>query len=140
MSRGEALHQRSYNQNMPRKVPNDNDAIPDALDHAPNWYIREWAKFRGYKQADLQRRAGWTKGRASQIWNGKTEYYRQIVVEAAAALDAAPYELMMPPEHAMAIRELYTSARRIAAEHTIAFIAPPRLAIDNGGKSGDEPD
>lgn len=110
------------------------EPVPDDLGGDPAWYIREWAQYRGFTQAELARRAGWAKASAHAIWTGKTGYYEQLVSEAARVLDAAPYELLLPPAQAMAIRDLYDSAKRIAASPATPYRAPPRATPRTKGE------
>lgn len=62
----------------------------------------------GMKQADLIEKTGWPKSRMSEIVNGKTEYYREIVNTLAAALNIRPWELLMTPEEANHLKRLRT--------------------------------
>ena len=80
----------------------------------PSWYIREWMDRLGVKQRDMIERAGWSKATASQIYTGRQDYSPKVVSEAALALNAAPYELMMPYEEAMTIRAYRASAKALA--------------------------
>ena len=73
-------------------------------------------------QAELARRTGWSKATANDIVHGKTSYYRQIVNEAAAALHVQPWELMMSPADANALRAMRDDAIRIAAEKNTAWV------------------
>lgn len=56
---------------------------------------------------------GWSKATMSQLYNGKQDYSPAVVNAAAAALKAEPYELLMPPERAFAIRRALASIREI---------------------------
>lgn len=53
----------------------------------------------------------WSKSQASDLFNGKQRYTQDLIDEVAAWLQLAPYELLMPPEEAMAIRAMRNSAR-----------------------------
>jgi transcriptional regulator with XRE-family HTH domain len=80
-----------------------------------NWYLREWMgateEFRGRGgQARMCEVTGWSKATMSQLYNNIQDYSPQVVNEAAKALNAAPYELLMKPEQAMAIRRLRQEA------------------------------
>ncbi len=82
-----------------------------------NWYLPEWMAacgldYRG-AQAEMMRRTGWSKATMSQLFNGTQDYSPKVVNEAAQALSCEPYELLMPPEKAMAIRRLLASAQQI---------------------------
>lgn len=68
----------------------------------------------------------------SQLFNGRQDYSPAIVEAAALALNAEPYELLMRPEKAMAIRKLMASAEQIV---TIAHDAD-RAKAEKDGTSG----
>lgn len=80
----------------------------------PDWYLREWAEHLGLRQAGLVNDLGWDKARASFVWNGKQPYRRDIVNEVSRWLGIEPYELLMHPEEALAIRDLRALAKSIA--------------------------
>jgi transcriptional regulator with XRE-family HTH domain len=91
----------------------------------PDWYLREWAAERGKRQADLVRDLGWLKGRASKVWNGSIPYRRELVDEISTWLGIRPYELLMPPRDALALRRLRETAAEIVAENDQPFIGTP---------------
>lgn len=66
---------------------------------------------------------GWSKATMSQLYNGTQDYSPKVVNEAARALNAQPYELLMVPERAMAFRQFLASAETIV---TIAHDADKR--------------
>ena len=106
-SRNDNSYRFSHNQNMARR------GIPKG---PVNWFLREWMDYLGVRQAEMMKRTGWTKSTASYLYNGKQDYSPKIVNEAAVALNAAPYELLMPPESAMAIRRFRQEALRIVED------------------------
>ncbi len=69
-----------------------------------NWYLREWMVMLGKSQADMIRLCDWSKATASQLYNNKQDYSPKIVADAAKALNVEPFELLMKPERAMALR------------------------------------
>lgn len=76
-----------------------------------NWFLREWMTACGIpKQTTMMELTGWSKATMSQLYTGKQDYSPKVVNEAAAALKAEPWELLMPPERAMAIRSLRENA------------------------------
>lgn len=91
---------------------------------APDWYLQEWMKHFGKIQADLSKELGWDKARANFIYHGKQPYKREVLNEVAAWLGVDPYELLMPPTKALAIRELYRSAERIVQGQASAELNP----------------
>lgn len=125
MSWDDARRQCSYNPKMPRKALAPRPTGPD-------WFLKPWMETLGVTQAELARRTGWSKPTTNDIFHGKTGYYRQIVNEAARALGLHPFELLMPPAEAMAIRRVRESALRIAAEARIDFLPEPGLDGTHG--------
>ena len=79
-----------------------------------DWYLKQWLKVAGKSQADMARELEWNKAKVSLTANGKQAYDRQDIGEAAAFLEIEPYELLMPPAEAMALRRLRRDAARIA--------------------------
>ena len=71
----------------------------------------------GVRQTDMQREAGWSKATASQLYTGVQSYSPKVVKEAATALKVLPYELLMRPEDAMALRRLRATAIQIVADN-----------------------
>ncbi len=78
----------------------------------------------GKKQAALVNELGWDKSRAHIVWHSKQPYRRDIVNEVAKWLDIRPYELLMPPVEALALRGLRRNAALIVAESESAFEGP----------------
>lgn len=82
-----------------------------------DWYLKDWAKVAGKRQADLVTELGWLKNHAHRIWHSKQPYRRDIVNEVARWLAIKPYELLMPPSEALQLRRLRETAVAIAADH-----------------------
>lgn len=82
------------------------------------WYLREWMDACGLEgrgaQARMMELTGWSRASMSQLYNGTQDYSPKIVDEAATALKIEPFELLMPPERAMALRRIQIDAREIA--------------------------
>ncbi len=78
------------------------------------WYLAEHAELQGKTQADAERALGWPRGKVSALWNCKQRYNQEAVDEVAAWLKLEPYELLMSPDEAHAIKQLRTAARAIA--------------------------
>lgn len=81
----------------------------------PDWYLQEWAALADKRQADLVTDLGWVKNHAHRIWHSKQPYRRDIVNAVSRWLQIQPYELLMPPEEALLLRQLRETARAIAA-------------------------
>jgi len=120
----------SYHTNMARKRE-----LPAVT--GPDWFLPEWMRTLRITQAALMRETGWSKATTNDIYHGKTNYYRQIVNEAARALKIEPWELLMPPDLAMQLRRLRDSALRIAAEEQIPWKgAPPESSGEVRRRTG----
>jgi hypothetical protein len=90
---------------------------PRQLSH--RWYLAEWAKMYDKSQADAQRALGWSKASASTLFRNKQRYTQDLIDEAADWLQVRPYELLLPPDVAMAIRRVREDAARIVS-HTVS--------------------
>lgn len=84
---------------------------PRLLSH--HWYLAEWAERLKVRQKDAVAKLGWSKAQASDLFTGKQRYTQDLVDEVAAWLQLAPYELLMPPDDAYAIRAMRDSAARL---------------------------
>jgi hypothetical protein len=80
-----------------------------------DWFLVEWAETLGKRQADFVRDLGWNKARVSLLWAGKQPYTRDIVNACAGYLRILPFELLMHPREALALRGLRENAMTIAA-------------------------
>lgn len=85
-------------------------------DPAHDWFLRQWLASTATTQADLCRATGWDKRKASFLVNGKQPYGREDINLAAMALHIAPFELLLHPDDAMALRRMRRDALHIAAE------------------------
>jgi hypothetical protein len=82
-----------------------------------DWYLSQWLKTLGKRQADIVRDLDWNKARVSLTASGKQPYDRDDVNEVAAYLNLHPYELLMHPDDAMAMRRLRADMIRLAHEN-----------------------
>lgn len=80
-----------------------------------DWFLNDWLDSLNMSPAELMRAAGWSKRKISELTTGRMRYNRDVVNEAAAAMNIRPHELLMHPADAMAIRS-FDSAVRLAAE------------------------
>lgn len=103
---------------------------------AHDWYLRDWLQALDvrFPHAWLQRECDWSDGKASNVLTGKKRYDRDIVETVATALKIQPYELLMHPEDAMALRQLRQDAKRIAAVSTSALDFYPPANVNAGAK------
>ena len=73
-------------------------------------------------QTRMMELTGWSKATMSQLYNNTQDYSPKVLTEAARALNAEEWELLMPPERAMRLRRIQADATEIA-----------KLASENGG-------
>lgn len=85
-----------------------------------NWYLREWMDAAGLRgrgaQARMMELTDWSKATMSQLYKGTQDYSPKIVNEAARALNAEPWELLMHPDRAMRLRRLRAELVGLAHE------------------------
>jgi plasmid maintenance system antidote protein VapI len=74
-------------------------------------YVREWMESVGLIQADLVKKLDYPKAKANAIWNREQRLNEDIMAEVAALVNARPYELLMHPEDAYALRRLQALVR-----------------------------
>lgn len=107
---------RTFGNDFCRAFPHNASMARRGVPKQINWYLREWMDHLSVKQAEICRRTGWSKASASQLYNNVQDYSPKIVNEAAQALNVAPYELLMRPEQAMALRRLRAEALRVVED------------------------
>ncbi len=101
-----------------------------------DWYLKEWLKTLKKRQADIARDLDWNKARVSLMIRGEQQYNRDAVNELSSYLHLSPYELLMHPDDAMAIRQLRNDAMRVV-ETTKRFDESNNVrAIDRTGTDG----
>lgn len=103
-----------------------------------NWYLREWMDTvfpvaRG-RQTKMAEATGWSKATTSQLYNGTQDYSPKLVNEAAHALHCEPFELLIPPERAMAIRGYRDSAVQLV-NHEPAPEEPTSLGLERSRRA-----
>ena len=89
----------------------------------PDWFLADWMRTMDVSQADIARETGWNASTVHGIYHGRTEYYRAIVNRLATVLRVEPFELLMHPDEAMAIRRMRGAALQIAADQRTPFRA-----------------
>ena len=83
---------------------------------AHDWYLKDWLRTLGRKQADIVRDLEWNPARISLMMRGIQQYTRDSVNELASYLTLAPHELLMHPKDAMALRQLRADVIQIAKD------------------------
>ncbi len=71
-----------------------------------DWYLKEWLETLDLSQADLGRLTDYPKAKVSDLVTGKQRFNRDILNDIATALHLQIHELLMPPEEAMAQRQM----------------------------------
>lgn len=96
----------------------------DQKHYGHTWYLREWLDQYGLRQVDMQKAMEWSKGKANDVFNGQ-QYSQAMVDQLAPWLKVRPYELLMPPSEAIALRRVREDAARIVADSAPPADAPP---------------
>ena len=91
--------------------------------HEPDWFLRQWMATLRMKQSQLAELTGWGKAKTNDIYHGRTGYYRQIVNDAARALQLQPYELLLPPSEARAIQSMVRAVHVVEASEVLSAAA-----------------
>lgn len=104
-----------YHANMPRK-PSTTKGLAPAV---PDWYLPEWMATLRVSQAKLAKECDWTPSTMHGIYHGRTSYYREIVNLIASKLNIEPFELLMPPDRAMALRRFQEAAVTLAHDSEV---------------------
>lgn len=81
-----------------------------------DWYLKQWLRYYGKKQSSIVNDLDWNKAKVSLTASGKQPYTRDDVNEIADYLNLRPYELLMHPDDAMALRRLRAEMIRLAHE------------------------
>lgn len=82
-----------------------------------DWHLTDWMASTEMTQADLCRATGYPKAKMSELATGVSRYNRDVVNTLSRALNIRPYELLMHPDDANAIRRLRETALKIAADN-----------------------
>lgn len=80
-----------------------------------DWHLTDWMASTEMSQADLCRATGYPKAKMSELATGVSRYNRDVVNAISRALNIRPYELLMHPDDANAIKRLRDSAADIAS-------------------------
>lgn len=98
-------------------------------DPRPDWFLKQWLKATGKKQADIVRDLDWNKAKVSLMVNLKQPYTRAEVNELAEYLNIRPHELLMDPEDAFALRRLKAEMVRLVHEAETVPDDPPAKKV-----------
>lgn len=80
-----------------------------------NWYLAEWLDEMRIKQSFVAKELEWNKAKVSLTAAGKQPYSRDDLSAVADLFNLEPYELLMHPRDAMALRQLRAMAEQIAS-------------------------
>lgn len=112
---------------MPRKATKRTKLHPEA----PDWYLQEWMRTLGVNQTVLAEACGWNTSTMNGIYHGRTSYYRDILNLIASKLNIQPFELLMPPDRAMAFRRFQEAALTLAHDSEEAASATQQMRGTN---------
>lgn len=94
-------------------------------------FIADWMESVGLIQADLVNRLGWSKAKASAVWNRDQRVNEDILRDVAPLVNAEPHELLMPPKRAHSLRQIeaiFNQAKEAAKEPDPSGETPPKIA------------
>lgn len=94
-----------------------------APDHH-GWYLQEWFAATNHVQNDLVLQLGFHKNTAHKLFHGLQPYRRDYVEQIASFLNIRPFELLMLPEDAMAVRRLREAVQAVASPGSEALPPP----------------
>jgi transcriptional regulator with XRE-family HTH domain len=78
-----------------------------------DWFLVDWMTLHDKVQTSLVNELGLSKNTANKLWHGTQPYKRELINQVADWLDIEPYELLLPPSEALAIRDMRESAEKI---------------------------
>lgn len=90
----------------------------------PDWFVHEWLIALKKRPVDLVRGLEWDKTRVSKLLTGVQPYKRNDINAIAGCLGIEPFELLMHPDDALAMRDFRKSAAIVAAADQ-ARVLPP---------------
>lgn len=98
-----------------------------------DWYLHAWCSTLGKIQNDLHTELHMHKNTMNRLWKGDQPYRRDYVNQISTWLNIQPYELLMHPKDAMALREYRKSALQVVESTAISqtpteAVAPPAPA------------
>lgn len=96
-------------------------AIPTGAD----WFLVDWMRSLGISQAALCKKLDWPKSKMSMLFNGQRSYNREMVNQVSQALNAEPFELLLPYDRAMFFRRMNSEIKLYAAEHREEYTPAP---------------
>lgn len=95
--------------------------------------MKEWFATLGLKQRDLITKLDYQPAAAHRLWHSLQPYRRDHVDEISALLNIQPYELLMPPEEAMALRRLKSAIAEVAKAEPVAADADQAARTGTSG-------
>lgn len=101
-----------------------------------DWYFKQWLEHLNIRQADVVKDLEWNKSKASLMFNDKQRYHRDDVNQVSEYLKIEPFELLLPPERAMALRQYRASAEQIVTLAHESEQAADRAVVSLGSRTG----
>ena len=97
-----------------------------------DWYFNQWMETLRLTQTDVGRLTGYDKAKMSNLTTGRQRYNRDIINDVARALNIEPFELLLNPADAMALRRMRETALSIAAEPRQPYHTPMPDVVRTG--------
>jgi hypothetical protein len=104
---------------------------------APDWFLRDWLAHFNKRQSSLVNELGWDKATANFLYHSKQPYRRDHINDVSRWLGIEPFELLLPPRRALALRRLRETAFQIAAEDGREFDHQLDAGGDTDGRKDD---
>lgn len=101
-----------------------------------DWFLREWFAYFSMKQRDLVTKLDYQPAQAHRLWHSLQPYRRDNVEEIADLLKIAPFELLMRPEEAMAMRRLRSAISEVALAEPARVLPEEGVEVSKTGTTG----
>lgn len=101
-----------------------------------DWYFKQWLEHLKVRQADVVKDLEWNKSKASLMFNDKQRYHRDDINQVSTYLKIEPFELLLPPERAMALRQYRASAEQIVTLAHESEQAADSAVVKIGSRTG----
>lgn len=101
-----------------------------------DWYLREWFASLGKIQRDLVTQLDYPPATANALWHGVQRYRRDHIQQISQFLNIRPYELLMHPDEAMALRRLKSAIAEVQRSDTPSGEGDVTTPIGRTGTGG----
>ncbi len=102
-----------------------------------DWFLKQWLAATGKKQRDVVADLEWNKAKISLMVSGQQKYTRDEVNELSTYLNIRPFELLMHPDDAFAMRRIHESAAKFVVtepDHVEPNVQIPAVRVARKGR------